>query len=503
MTSAAPGHPVRRGKLTGSRVSKPTDGATGAASPGTAASGALEIRDPADQRCVVAEVPAMRADEVAAAYGQARAGFTAWRRAGPLDRAAVLAAAAGLIRSKAEEGAVTLVRENGKTLGEARVEVAKTADFLDFYASFARQPLGQILADARPGTQTTVRCEPVGVVLAITPWNDPLLTPARKLAPALIAGNAVVLKPARQTPLIAQWLAGQLRAAGLPGGVLGLVTGRDQDISQALLGHPELDAVTFTGSTATGAYLRRALADRNVRLQTETGGKNASVVLADADLDLAADTVAAAAFGQAGQRCTATSRLIADAAVAPALLDLLRRRAGAAVLGPGLDPASTLGPLVTPEHRDGVLAHIGRATAEGAEVIAGGARPAADALQHGCFVEPTIISVSPEQALWRDEVFGPVVAVCRADGFDAAVALANDSRYGLSAAVFTTSLRLAHEFVDRVEAGQVAVNLPTSGWDVHHPFGGFRDSGSAFKEQGAPGLRFYTRLKTAAVRFAW
>ena len=473
------------------------------ASPGPASSAVLEIRDPADLRSVVAEVPAMNAGEVAAAYERARAGFGVWRQASPLDRAAVLAGCASLIRARAEEGAVTLVRENGKTLAEARVEVTKTADFLDYYASFARQPWGEILADARGGTQTTARSEPVGVVLAITPWNDPLLTPARKLGPALIAGNAVVLKPSRQTPMIAAWLAGLLAEAGLPAGVLGVVTGRDRDISQALLGHPDLDALTFTGSTATGNFLRRALAERNVRLQTETGGKNASVVLADADLELAAATVAAAAFAQAGQRCTATSRLIVDSAVAPALLDLLRGQVEAAVLGPGLDPATTLGPLATPEHRDGVLGHVERARAEGAEVITGGGRPAAEALRHGCYVEPTLVSVKPGQSLWRDEVFGPVVAVCPATGFDEAVGLANDSDYGLSAAVFTTSLRQAYEFIDRAEAGQVSVNLPTSGWDVHHPFGGFRDSGSPFKEQGAPGLRFYTRIKTAAVRFAW
>jgi len=472
-------------------------------SAGTAPSGTLEVRDPSDVRSLVAEVPAMSAAEVAAAYERARAGFGTWRRANPLDRAAVMSACAGLIRSRADEGAVTLVRENGKTLAEARVEVAKSADFLDYYASFARQPWGEILADARGGTQTTVRSEPVGVVLAITPWNDPLLTPARKLGPALIAGNAVLLKPSRQTPLIAQWLAGLLSEAGLPEGVLTVVTGRERDISEALLGHPELDALTFTGSTEIGNLLRRALSTRNVRLQTETGGKNASVVLADADLDLAADTVAAAAFGQAGQRCTATSRLIVDSGVAPALLERLRRRVAGYVLGPGLDPATTLGPLATPEHRDGVLAHIDRARAEGADVVTGGGRPAGDALQFGCYVEPTIVSAGPGQSLWRDEVFGPVVAMCPAEGFDEAVGLANDSRYGLSAAVFTNSLRLAQEFLDRAEAGQVSVNLPTSGWDVHHPFGGFRDSGSPFKEQGAPGLRFYTRLKTAAVRYTW
>jgi len=463
----------------------------------------LEVRDPADIRDVVGEVPTLSAAQVGAAYASARAAFEDWRRAGPLDRAAVLSRAADLIRARAQEGAVTLVRENGKTLAEARVEVAKSADFLDYYASFARQPLGEILADARPATVTTARTEPVGVVTAITPWNDPLLTPARKLGPALIAGNAVLLKPASQTPLIAAWLAGLLAAAGLPDGVLTVVTGRERDVSAALLGNPELNAVTFTGSNWVGDHLRRTLADRNVRLQTETGGKNPSVVLADADLELAAGTVAAASFGQAGQRCTATSRVIIDSAVAPALLELLRARARACVLGPGLSPATTVGPLSAPKHRDDVVEHIERAVAEGATVLTGGGRPADEVLRYGCYVTPTIIAVDPKHALWRDEVFGPVISVLEANGFDEAVRLANDTQYGLSAAVFTRDLGLAHRFIDLAEAGQVSVNLPTSGWDVHHPFGGFRESGSPFKEQGAPGLRFYTRIKTAAVRFSW
>jgi acyl-CoA reductase-like NAD-dependent aldehyde dehydrogenase len=463
----------------------------------------LVVRDPADVRVIVGQVPAMTPGEVAAAYRRARTGFEAWRRAGALDRAAVLAAGAGLVRSRAGDGAVTLVRENGKTLAEARLEVTKTADFLDFYASLGRQPWGEILADGRGGTQTTVLTEPVGVVLAITPWNDPLLTPARKLAPALIAGNAALLKPAGQTPLIANWLARLLREAGLPDGVLEVVTGRNEEISAALLSDPQLDAVTFTGSNEVGRHLRRVLCDRSVRLQAELGGKNASVVLADADLELAAATVAAAAFGQGGQRCTATSRLIVEEPVAPDLLGLLRGRAEQCVLGPGLDPATTLGPLSTPGHRDGVLGHLERARSEGASVITGGGRPAGSGLRYGCYVEPTLVSVQPGQSLWRDEVFGPVLSVTTAAGFDDAVRLTNDSGYGLSAAVFTSDLRRAHEFIGRADTGQVAVNLPTSGWDVHHPFGGFRESGSAFKEQGAPGLRFYTRIKTAAVRYAW
>jgi alpha-ketoglutaric semialdehyde dehydrogenase len=461
----------------------------------------LEVRDPADVRTVVAEVPAMTAAEVAAAYARARTGFAAWRRVNPLDRAAVLARAADLIRSRLDEGAITLVRENGKTLAEARVEVTKTADFLDYYASFARQPWGELLSDARPGTQTSARVEPVGTVLAICPWNDPLITPARKLGPALIAGNAVLLKAASQTPGIAIWAARLLTEAGLPDGVVQVITGRNSEISGALLAEP--DAVTFTGSNEVGGYLRRTLANRNVRLQTELGGKNVSVILADADLDLAAATVANAAFAQAGQRCTATSRLIVETSVAAAATEKLTAKIAEIVVGPGLDPATTMGPLSYAAHRDGVLEHIERARKEGAEVIAGGGRPAGQALEHGCYVEPTLITVAPGQSLWRDEVFGPVLAVTTATGFDDAVRLANDTVYGLSAAVFTTSLTSANRFIEVAEAGQVAVNLPTAGWDVHHPFGGFRDSGSPFKEQGAPGLRFYTRIKTAAVRFAW
>src|ERR1700722_8613250 len=334
----------------------------------------LEVRDPADVRSVVGEVPAMTAADVSAAYSLARTAFATWRRTGPLDRAAVLARGAGLIRDRAEDGAVILVRENGKTLAEARVEVAKTADFLDYYASFARQPWGEILADARPGTATSVRVEPIGVVLAICPWNDPLITPARKLGPALIAGNTVVLKAASQTPGIAIWAAGLLAEAGLPDGVVQVITGRNSEISDALLAAP--DAVTFTGSNEVGAYLRRALATRNVRLQAELGGKNVSVVLADADLDMAAATVASAAFAQAGQRCTATSRLIVQAPVAePGGGEpfTARRRAKLAeiVVGPGLDRATTMGPLSYAAHRDAVLGHIERARGGGGGVSAG------------------------------------------------------------------------------------------------------------------------------------
>jgi alpha-ketoglutaric semialdehyde dehydrogenase len=461
----------------------------------------LEVVDPADTRQVVARVPAMTAADVGDTYRAAAAGARAWRLTGALDRAAVLTRGAALLRERAGQIAADLVREMGKTLAEATVEVTKAADFFAFYASLARLPTGYTLADGRPGTSASVRYEPIGVVLAITPWNDPLLTPARKLAPALSAGNAVILKPATETPVVALHLARALTDGGLPPDVLGTVIGRGHDIGDALLAGAPLAAVTFTGSTEVGLGIHRALAGRNLRVQTEMGGKNASVVLADADLDLAADTIAAAAFGQGGQRCTATSRVIVEHAVADQLVGRLVARAGRLRLGPGLAPETDVGPLVNGSQRDSVLAHIARAAAQGADVRSGGGAPTGEAYAHGCYVEPTVLAgVTRDMAIWSDEVFGPVVAVHAVGGIDEAIEATNDSAYGLSAAVFTDSLAAASRFMDEVDAGQVAVNLPTSGWDVHHPFGGFRDSGSPFKEQGLEALRFYTRVKTCAVR---
>jgi alpha-ketoglutaric semialdehyde dehydrogenase len=460
-----------------------------------------EDRNPADDREVVALVPSLGPAQVTAAIDAAAHAFPGWRGTPATERGAILLRAAGLLRQRQADIARDISLENGKTLREATVEVDKSADFLAYYAGVGRLPYGDLLDDGRPGTLVMTRREPLGVVVIITPWNDPLLTPARKLSPALITGNTVVLKPAPETPLAMHHLARALHDAGLPAGVLGTVTGHPELIGPALLGDPRVRAVSLTGSGRTGSVLERQLAGRPVRFEAEMGGKNAAVVHADADLDLAASTIAAAAFGQAGQRCTAASRVFADHTVLADLLERLVKAASSQRLGPGLAEDTTMGPLISRAHRDTVLKGVRAAADGGATVLSGGTVPPDARLAPGCFFEPTIITdAGPQLPIWREELFGPVIAVAGTAGLDEAVAAVNDSPFGLSAALFTNQLAAAHRFIEEADTGQVSVNLPTSGWDVHHPFGGFKASGSAFKEQGLEGLRFYTKVKTVALR---
>ncbi|WP_328492718.1 aldehyde dehydrogenase family protein [Streptomyces sp. NBC_00414] len=460
----------------------------------------IDVHDPADVRAPIARVPALAAKDVTRAYDHAERAFAGWKRTSPFERARILTGAARLIRDRVEEIAADVTAENGKTLAEATGETLKSADFLEYYAGLARQGYGTLLHDARPNHRTHTQREPIGVILVISPWNDPLITPARKLAPLLAAGNTAVFKPATETPLAGLHFARALHEAGLPAGVLNVVTGRTAEIEEALLDDPRIVGITFTGSNAVGARIRHRLADRNVRFQGELGGKNASVVLRDADLPAAAKTVVAASFGQAGQRCTATSRVVVERPVYEEFTRLLVVEVEQLRIGPGGDPATTLCPLSSPERRDSVLADLGRAVEEGAAVLTGGGPDTAGERAHGCYVQPTVLTdVTPGTAIWREEVFGPVLVVLAVDDFTQAVDAVNDSDLGLAAAVFTRDLASAYRFADEAECGQIAVNTTTTGWDVHLPFGGFHDSGTAYKEQGEEVLRFSTRVKTVAV----
>jgi acyl-CoA reductase-like NAD-dependent aldehyde dehydrogenase len=460
----------------------------------------LEVLDPSDLREVVGSVPRMTAADVQAMFAAAAEGAVEWARTSSVNRGRILLQAAAIVRERQGEIARVLTREMGKTLAEATGEVGKTADFFEYYGGIGRTDKGTLLAHERADVTAYTLHEPLGVILAITPWNDPLLTPARKLAPALIAGNAVVIKPASYTPLVAFELQRCLRDAGLPDGVLEVLTGSGREIGDSMLEHPALAAVSFTGSNEVGATLRMALAEREVPLLAELGGKNASVILADADLERAVSTIVAAGFAQAGQRCTATSRVIVEKTVLGEVMDRLSVAAESFKLGPGVAPDTTMGPLVSGDQRDAVLGFVERAASAGATVVTGGERLTDEQRQHGCYVTPAVlVDVSTDMEIWREEVFGPVITVTAADDFGSALALLNDSPYGLAAALYSNSNAAIQSFIADAHVGQVAVNLPTSGWDVHMPFGGHKASGSGHKEQGIEGLDFYRQTKTVAI----
>jgi aldehyde dehydrogenase (NAD+) len=459
--------------------------------------------NPADTSEVVAMFPSMDAEDATRALDEAAKAFPGWKATTPVARGAVLRRAAELMRERLEGIARDLVREMGKTLREARAEVARAASFFDYYGAYGRLPIGDHLPDEREGVFTFTMREPLGAVVAIAPWNDPALTPARKLAPALIAGNTVVLKPATLTPLSSWHVLRALHDAGMPPGVINMVTGSAGVIGDPLVNHPAVRAITFTGSTAVGGDLLSRATRRNIRVQTEMGGKNAMVVLRDADLRHAAELAVAAGFGQSGQRCTATSRVIVESGVQDAFLEEFIAATRRIKVGPGLDEATVMGPVVDASQMDTVLQALETGRREGAWVLCGGERLGGDPYERGYFVAPTILgSVSPTMLVAREEVFGPVVAVMEAADLDEAIAMVNDTSYGLAASVITRSLASAHAFVRGVDVGCAAVNLPTIGWDVHVPFGGFKDSGSPFKEHGAEGLRFYTRVRSVAMRVA-
>lgn len=462
----------------------------------------FEDLNPADLTEVVAEVPLMSAREATSAVNGAAAAYDNWRTMSAIDRGGILYEAARLLRERSVDISTDITREMGKTLAESTAEVAGAANFLEYYASFGRQPWGERLPYRAGGVEAYTRREPIGAVLAITPFNDPLLTPARKLAPALISGNTVILKVAGDSPLAGMHLAAALKDAGLPAGVVNTVTGKVSVIGDALLDSPALAAVSFTGSTAVGHQIGRRLAGRNCRLQTEMGGKNGALVLADADTATAAATIGNAAFAQAGQRCTATSRVVVMDAVFDEFVEKLRAYAAGLVVGAGIADGTQMGPVVNEGHMLDVLRDLDAAVTAGATVVAGVTRVVDEGLDKGCFIAPSVlICPKTSDALWQEEIFGPALAVYRARTEAEAHAAMLDTRYGLSAAVFTNQLDAANRFIDKMDTGQVAINLSTAGWDVHLPFGGFRDSGSSFKEQGQQALQFYTRVKTVAMRY--
>lgn len=461
-----------------------------------AAGDPVENRNPSDTDDVIGVYHHASPQDVADAIAAARQAFPAWRRSGVQMRLELLDRIGAEILARSDELADLLAREEGKTRREALGEVTRAGNIFRFFAGECVRSGGELLPSVRPGAEVMVSREPIGVVSVIAPWNFPIAIPAWKIAPALAYGNCVVFKPAELTPGSAWALAEIIQRAGVPDGVFNMVMGRGSVLGDSLL--QGVDAVSFTGSTGVGHRIRRDATDRGMKVQLEMGGKNALVVLADADLDVAVRCALDGAFFATGQRCTASSRLIVEDAIHDRFVSALCAAMQRQVVGDARDPATTIGPVVDVRQLATDTGYIDIALAEGAELIEGGQR--VDTGKSGHFLRPTLfVDTTASMRINREEVFGPVASVIRVSGYDDALNIVNDVEFGLCAGICTSSLARATHFRREAEVGMVMVNLPTAGVDYHVPFGGRKASSHGPREQGRYAADFYTTIKTAYV----
>ncbi|GAB7386367.1 aldehyde dehydrogenase family protein [Bacillaceae bacterium] len=462
----------------------------------------FESVNPANVHDAVGRFQASTKEDAEAAIAAAQEAFPQWAAASPSKRAAIMNKAADWLEERVEQLAEELTREEGKILAQSKMEVKRSAATLRFYAVEGLSFTGETFPnDDRNMIVYTVR-EPLGVVSVITPWNFPLSIPARKIAPALITGNTVVFKPASDTPLLGLRLIEAFHEAGIPEGVINFVTGAASEVGGPLVSHPAIRAVTFTGSTAAGEAIHRAVS-LTTRTQMELGGKNPLLVLEDADLDLAVDLTIKGGFSLTGQACTGTSRVLVKKSLQQAYVEKLVAKTKELVIGNGLAEGTDIGPLANEKQLQTVLEYIEIGKKEGATLVYGGERLTDGDYENGYFVRPAIFTnVTPEMRIAREEIFGPVIAVIGVDRYEEAIAIANDSEYGLSAAIVTRDLALAQRFTREIQAGTVKVNRTTTGNLINAPFGGLKKSStSTFRESGRVGLEFFTQTKTVYVGY--
>jgi alpha-ketoglutaric semialdehyde dehydrogenase len=462
----------------------------------------FENRNPADTSDLVGLFAKSDREDARQAVAVAQAAQPAWAAVPAPKRGEILYRAANLLESRADSVAREMTREEGKTLPEARGEVNRAINILRYYGGEGARLGGQHMPSERAGVFIQTRRRPLGVVGLITPWNFPIAIPAWKAAPALIAGNAVVLKPSDLAPLCALRMVEALAEAGLVPGALNLVTGPGSKVGAEIVENPAVKAVSFTGSEVTGSGIAIEAAKRRARVQLEMGGKNPTVVLADADIPDAVNVVVNAAFFSTGQRCTATSRVIVEAGIVDRFTSALTARARTLKVGNGLEPGVEVGPSIDERQLETVLDYVRIGASEGARVVCGGERLAEGPYARGFFSSPAVLTdVEAGMRVAQEEIFGPVLAIQTAENLDHAIELANGVRYGLSAAVCTTSLRSAYEFVNRIEVGLAMVNLPSAGVEYHVPFGGSKASSMGMREQGPVAVDFYSEIQTAYFKY--
>lgn len=460
----------------------------------------FENHNPANWSEVVGTFPKSGEEDVDYAVRAARAAFDSWRLVPAPRRGDILRRVGDILTARKEELARLMTREMGKVLVETRGDIQEGIDTAYYAAGESRRLFGKTAPSELPNKFNMAIRVPVGVAGVVTPWNFPMAIPTWKIFPALLCGNTVVFKPASDTPASATALVEILLEAGVPGGAINIVHGGGGSVGMAIVQHPDVDLLSFTGSTVVGKKISAAAANTLKRVSLELGGKNAQLVMEDADLNLALDGVLWGAFGTTGQRCTATSRLILHGKIFDKFMDMLVRRTKKLRLGDGLKETTDVGPIINEQQRKGIHRYVELGVTEGAELVLGGRVAGGDGLQNGWFYEPTIFTkVLPEMRIAKEEIFGPVLAVIKVKSFEEGIRVLNDTVYGLSSSIYTQDINKAYEAIRDIKTGITYINAPTIGAEAHMPFGGVKQTGNGHREGGWTVYDFFMDWKTVYI----
>jgi len=467
----------------------------------TASGKTFETRSPATGEALATFAEGTREDVIKAVEAAEKA-FPSWKQFPAPKRGEILLRAAAIMRSRKEELGALVTKEMGKVIAEGKGDVQEAIDFLEYIAGEGRRLLGETTPSELPSKLCLTLKQPIGVVGCVTPWNFPMAVPCWKLGAALICGNTIVYKPATLTPLCAAKLIEIFEQAGLPGGVLNMVTGPAEVVGEAIVQHPGIRAVSFTGSVAAGKDIYSKASRMLKRVGLELGGKNPQIIMEDANMDLAVEGVLFGAFGTAGQRCTATSRLIIQEKVYDEVMAKLLSRTRALKVGDPSDPEVDVGPVASREQEDKVLKYIQIGTEEGGKILCGGKKLKGSLYEKGFFIEPTIFEAKHGMRITREEIFGPVLSAIKVRDYGEAVKVANDVEYGLSSSIYTGNVNLAFRAMQDLEAGVTYINAPTIGAEVHLPFGGVKNTGNGTREAGTEAIHEFTEIKSVFIDFS-
>ncbi len=462
----------------------------------------IENRNPAKRSDLIGHFPKSGSADVDAAARAARVALPAWRRMPAPERGLILKTAGDILTANKAELARAMTREMGKPFFETKGDVQEAIDTAYYAASETRRLFGHTVPSELPDKMNLTIRRPVGVCAMITAWNFPVAVPSWKILPALAAGNTVIFKPSEESPHSGMMFVEMLLEAGLPEGVINLVQGAG-DTGRAIVEHPEVDAVAFTGSTETGSRIAATCGRLHKRVSLEMGGKNPMIVMEDANVDLAMEGVIWGAYGTTGQRCTATSRLIVHDDVHDELIDRISAEAAALTLGYGNDVDTDVGPVINQKAIDKISSYIDIGKEEGATLVFGGERASGEDLDDGYFFQPTLFTdVTPEMRIHQEEIFGPVLSVVKISSFEEALDVANNTRYGLSSSIYTENVARALKAMHELEAGITYINGPTIGAEAHMPFGGVKSTGNGHREGGWEVFDFYTETKTVYIDYS-